>query len=341
MRVAVVGAGVFGATAALELAQAGATVDLYDARGDILDGATSACQARLHRGYHYPRSDATAATARDTAPVFEARFPGAIRRKKHHYVIADDSRVSADEYLAFCNRLGLAYEVVTPPQVYRAQVCVQVPESFVDVAALRRLLHRDLRAACVDMRYHQRVDPWALTGYDLVVAATYGQPWSRPLRYEICEIVYVQIGRYGKQDSFVILDGEYSSLDPVDHPEYILYDVKHTVHAANVGMKPEIPDEYVELLSRPGRVETPLTRFEAMANSAGRYLRALQPKGRGVCIYAGSRFSIRAVLPDVDATDERPTLIERDGNVISILSGKICTAVTTAQKVAEMALVPA
>ena len=34
MRVAVVGAGVFGATAALELAQAGATVDLYDARGD-------------------------------------------------------------------------------------------------------------------------------------------------------------------------------------------------------------------------------------------------------------------------------------------------------------------
>jgi hypothetical protein len=52
-------------------------------------------------------------------------------------------------------------------------------------------------------------------------------------------------------------------------------------------------------------------------------------------------FSVRAVLPNVDATDERPTLVERDGNVVSILSGKICTAVTAARQVAEAAMVAA
>jgi hypothetical protein len=44
------------------------------------------------------------------------------------------------------------------------------------------------------------------------------------------------------------------------------------------------------------------------------------------------------VLPDVDGTDERPTLIERDGNNVFVLSGKIGTAVQTADQVTELAL---
>ena len=50
----------------------------------------------------------------------------------------------------------------------------------------------------------------------------------------------------------------------------------------------------------------------------------------------GSRFAVRAVLPDVDATDERPTLVERDGNHISILSGKMNMAVWAARRALEI-----
>jgi hypothetical protein len=42
------------------------------------------------------------------------------------------------------------------------------------------------------------------------------------------------------------------------------------------------------------------------------------------------------VLPDVDATDERPTLVERDGNHISILSGKMNMAVWAARRALEI-----
>src|SRR5512147_1265721 len=112
VRIAVVGGGIFGATTAVDLARAGADVDLYEAEPDLLLGATAKCQARLHSGYHYPRSDSTAAAARDAAPEFAARYPTAIRRAAQHYVIARDSLVSAGEYLAFCDRLGLPYEVV-------------------------------------------------------------------------------------------------------------------------------------------------------------------------------------------------------------------------------------
>lgn len=326
MRVGVIGAGIFGATAAVDLALAGHRVDLYEARADILEGATARCQARLHRGYHYPRSDATAAAARDAAPVFAARYPTAIRQARHHYVIADDSKVSGAEYLAFLDRLGLPYEVVEDHRVHHAQLTVRVGEAFVDTAALRRKVRGDLAREGVLVHLNRWVAPEDLD-HDVVVVATYGQPWSRPLRYEVCEVALVEVGRYDGA-SFVILDGEYVSLDPYG-PGHLLYDVVHSVHASTVGYAPVVPDAYRELVAKPAVARpTDLSAVEVMLKSAGRHLRMLDPAGRGVSIYHGSMFAVRAVLPDVDATDERPTLLERDGNVISLLSGKICTAVT-------------
>lgn len=339
MRVAVIGGGVFGATVALELAKTGAQVDLFEAGRDILDGATARCQARLHSGYHYPRSDSTALAAKSGAVEFAGRFPEAIRKAQHHYVIAEDSKVSADDYLDFCDRLGLPYEVVYPTLVHHAQVTVRVPEAFVDVPVLRRILRRDLGLAGVRVNLGHWADPSSLRGYDLTVVATYGQPWSRPLRYEVCEVALVELGHYAGQ-SFVVLDGEYVSLDPhgVTH---MLYDVKHTVHAANVGYAPEVPEHLAPLLGRWGAAPTKVSRVDDMLDSASRHLRMMGRHGQGVSIYHGSLFSVRAVLPDVDATDERPTLLERDGNVVSILSGKICTAVAAAKQVVESVAVAA
>jgi hypothetical protein len=339
VRVAVIGGGVFGATAAVELANSGAQVDLFEAGRDILDGTTSRCQARLHSGYHYPRSDSTAAAAKAGAVEFSGRFPEAIRIAEHHYVIAEDSKVSADDYLDFCDRLGLPYEVVYPTLVHHAQVTVRVPEAFVDVPVLRRTLRRELGLAGVRVNLGHWADPGSLRGYDLTVVATYGQPWSRPLRYEVCEVALVELGHYANQ-SFVVLDGEFVSLDPYNRT-HMLYDVQHTVHHANVGYAPEIPEHLAPLLGRWGAAPTNVSRVDDMLDSASRHLRMMGRHGQGVAIYHGSLFSVRAVLPDVDATDERPTLVERDGDVVSILSGKICTAVTAARRVAEMALVAA
>lgn len=341
MRAAVIGGGVFGCTVAVDLARAGAQVDLFEARGDILEGATARCQGRLHSGYHYPRSDTTAATARDAAPEFAARYPEAIRRAQHHYVIDDEGHTSPADYLAFCDRLGLPYEVVDHPLVHRGMT-VRVPEALVDPKVLRRLLRRDLFQLGVRLFPNQWVEP-AKLHHDLVVVATYGQPWSRPLRYEIVETAYVELGGQYAGQSFVVLDGPCASLDPVGRT-HMLYDVANSVHFAREG-KPTAPtrvaDQYRDLIQAAGPRQTPLSRFSKMVETAGRNLRGISEHGQGVCIYAGSWFSIRAVLPGVDGTDERPTLVERDGNVISILSGKICTAVTTARQVTEMAMVPA
>lgn len=336
VRVAVIGGGVFGCTIAVDLARAGASVKLFEARFDILDGATSRCQARLHRGYHYPRSDATAMAARDAAAEFSARYRRAIDPIRHHYVIAPGSKTTPTDYLAFCDRLGLPYEVVKPPkQVHTSELCVRVPEALIDVPVLRRLIRGDLARAGVSLHLGQTADPDRLDGFHLIINATYGRWWPRPLRFEVCELALLELGRYNG-DSIVVLDGEFVSLDPHGRL-YALYDVKHSVHASNMGMAPEIPGRLARLLER-GMVRTPLSNVEAMAESAGRFLWGLDPHGQGVAIWHGSLFAVRAVLPDVDATDERPTLIEQDGNRIHVLSGKICTAVTAARQVTGLAL---
>jgi len=58
MKIAIIGAGFFGATAALKLSKYH-DVDLFEKKKDILNGASKINQFRFHLGFHYPRSKKT------------------------------------------------------------------------------------------------------------------------------------------------------------------------------------------------------------------------------------------------------------------------------------------
>jgi glycine/D-amino acid oxidase-like deaminating enzyme len=57
-KIAVAGAGIYGATAAIRLAEQGHQVHLFDPLG-LLRAASAINQYRVHAGYHYPRSAET------------------------------------------------------------------------------------------------------------------------------------------------------------------------------------------------------------------------------------------------------------------------------------------
>jgi glycine/D-amino acid oxidase-like deaminating enzyme len=54
-KIAVAGAGIYGATAAIRLAEQGHQVQMFDPLG-LLRAASAINQYRVHAGYHYPRS---------------------------------------------------------------------------------------------------------------------------------------------------------------------------------------------------------------------------------------------------------------------------------------------
>lgn len=328
MRVAVVGGGLFGSTAAVHLARSGHDVELFERRHDILTGASRASCGRLHLGYHYPRSEETARETLTASKSFMGEYADAVYPARHHYVIANGSKVNGQAYVAFLQRLGLHHHAMTMPLVREetTQLTVWAAESLLNVGRLRSALRRQLRSSGVRLRFGETGGP-EMPGYDLTVLATYGAHTTRPLRFEVTEVAVVGLPRAYAGQSYVVLDGPFCCVDPLPGTHlHLLYDVQHSVHWANVGTTPEVPNHLAELVDA-GRVVTPHTHVEAMAETARRYFRRFEAE------YVGSMFTIRAVLPDVDDTDERPTLVERDGSTVRVLSGKLDTAVTAARQV--------
>lgn len=319
MRAAVVGGGVFGCTIAVELSQAGADVTLYERHRDVLMGASRANQGRVHRGYHYPR-DPQAAELATRAAEFEARFGSCLVDTRQHYLVATDS--DAEAYEKSVRDAGLPWRPVDSPLVRTDAVsaCIGVDERLVDADRLRDVLRRDL--ADLECRYGVSADAAELAAdYDWVVDATYGRYWTQPLRYEVCETVLVQLAAEFRGQGFVVMDGDYCSVDPRDR-RHMLYDVAHSVHAVD-----EVPGHLARLID-VGLIYTVHSRYDAMLDTARRFLDV------GTAIYCGSYFTVRAVLPD-DGTDARPTLVRVDGNIVRVLAGKLAAAPWAAQRVVE------
>lgn len=333
--IAVIGGGIFGATVARDLGRAGCKVELFEQNYNLLLGATSASQGRLHRGYHYPRS--APLNLSDHARLFRSEFPEAVSENARHiYAIArEGSHTSASEFTDFCTRLNLAYDFDCPEVIRSDSVSLSIRamEALINVDVLRSRLIDDLAVAGVRVLLQSKVDPAHLSGYDWVVDARYGNGWHHPLVFEVCETVGLRMPASFQDLSLVIMDGPFLSLDPVPGQNYhSLYHVNHSVHATNRGNAPAVPSHLLPLIDR-GLVRTSFSRVSSMLRSAAVFLRGLEQ-----IEYLGSKFAVRAVLPNVEHTDERPTIVHQQDNHVSILSGKIDMCVWAAQRTCDLIL---
>ena len=327
-RVSVVGGGLYGCVAAVELAREGHEVDLYERHADLLHGASRCNQGRIHRGFHYPRSRNTASEAAEAAPRFEARYARAIDRSvDHYYAIADDSSTltGPGEYLAFLERTGLTYWPEHPSWLRDCAVCVRAEESFVNLDVLRDLLWRELAQAHVRVRLATPVEDLRVDGMGSeVVRATYGTGWVQPLQWEVVEIALFRLPVALRRTSLVVMDGPFSSIDPLPGGLHMVYDVRVSVHARNVGLAPAIPPALHALLDR-GPLYTTLSRHKTLQAGAALYMRGVEDAD-----YQGSMFTVRAVLPNTDATDERPFRVLAGPGGLQLLPGKLASCLSAA-----------
>lgn len=334
MRVAVVGAGLFGCTAAIYAKRAGHHVELYDWRSDIMQGASGRCYYRLHRGYHYPRSPETARESlRAEASFLQEYGPAVIHDGTQFYAIAD-GKITERQFVLFMERMGLPYlrcasSVIDLPDVF------EVSEPRIDGQVLTELVRDKLSGIPLKLgRYFQDMND-----YDAVVLAGYadtnatmtnlGLP-TRDYKFQIVEKPIVRMPREFAGVSIMVVDGPFGCLDPHGDGLHVLGHVTETIHHANIGREPQIPIEYSGLLRWIGCDVPKITRLPQVVEALSQFIPDVRKAE-----HVASVFTVRAVIPDDN--DARPTLVDCvSDKVIRIFSGKLGTAVSAARETVAM-----
>lgn len=110
----IIGGGIFGCYAALYLAKKGARVALLEKESRLFQKASLVNQARLHGGYHYPRSVATAALSDEHKARFTAEHQRFVNFsfEKFYAVDRHGSFTDARQFERFCEYLDIRCERV-------------------------------------------------------------------------------------------------------------------------------------------------------------------------------------------------------------------------------------
>ncbi|MFH5232795.1 FAD-dependent oxidoreductase [Antrihabitans spumae] len=336
------GAGLFGITSALLLSRDGWNVRLVEQRPSIMSGASGNNIFRLHRGYHYPRSIETAVASQESEIQFVGEYGDAvIYSSEHLYAISkSDSLTSAEDFLAHCRTISLPFTKVENPIFRRGSVdlVVRAEEARIDPRALITICKQKLRESEVDVRCGTGVTPELATQFDFLVLANNSGindtasalDLPVPVRqYELCEVAVVDRVPVGDRD-IVVMDGGFISLSPFGRApgKYLLYDVVNSVQSTQVSAICQLHPEHAY---RDQWEESIPSSFDAMKANACQFLEGFENVRR-----CRSLWSIRTVLPNVDATDERPTTVEwLAPTVLSVFSGKLGTSVVAGRKVVE------
>ena len=346
------GGGFYGSAIAIYLArQRGLKrVTLIERETELLARASYNNQARVHNGYHYPRSFTTANRSRINAPRFVRDWPEAIHDNfTGLYAVARrNSKVTARQFERFCREIGADLQTAEPEQkalfnsrlieqVYAVQECAFDATKLADWAT-RELGQQGVRV-CVGAEVtsvaHGPSDTLRVgfemgTGGRAELTSRYlfnctysglnrlggGFPSiGSELKHEIAEMALMKVPPPLDGLGITVMDGPFFSMMPF--PARGLHTLSHVRYTPHVSWQdgPAI-DPYMKLESYDK-----VSRADRMVRDVARYLPALNEAK-----YVESLFEVKTVLAKNEADDGRPILFERHADLpgaYSILGGKI------------------
>jgi glycine/D-amino acid oxidase-like deaminating enzyme len=343
----IIGGGFYGARLSLQLRATGRTVLLVEREPGLLGRASLRNQARVHNGYHYPRSLLTSLRSRLNYARFLDEYGECVDRSfPHYYAIGRGlSKITAAQFAEFCRRIG-APAVAAPSAVRklfsdtRIDSVFEVQECAFDAARLRARVERDLAIAGVDVRCEtealrlseKRVVLGTSAGEygvetDLVLNCTYSRlnrlladsgAGVIPAKHELTEMALIEPPPELAGAAVTVMDGPFFSMMP--YPSrgpgiFTLSHVRYTPHASWLDQPGErVADADLQLAGRA-------TRYMHMVRDAERYLPAMRNSR-----YADSLWEVKTVMPRSEQDDSRPILLRRSERLpfcLTVLGAKI------------------
>jgi 2-polyprenyl-6-methoxyphenol hydroxylase-like FAD-dependent oxidoreductase len=336
----IIGAGIFGLYAALMSAKKGYTVRVLEKANAPFQKASHRNQARIHRGYHYPRSLATALGTLEYVERFITDFDFAVDRNLEQiYAIAQQfSYTDPGEYEKFCRHAGIPLEPISTDTYFNTSTIAaayRTAEYTFDATRMYAFLSTELEkypnvtiecnTTVVSVEREATQHRCVLsTGKSLetsfVINATYAglndviqtfgyEPIK--IKYEFAELALCRVSERISHVGLTVMDGPFFSLMPFGMTGlHTLSSVTYTPHITR--NTPEDMDAYV-----------PTTRFNEMYQLAQKYL-----SPDITLTYDSSLYATKTILTKTEVDDARPTLLHTHATepyFVSIMSGKINT----------------
>ncbi len=340
---AIIGGGFFGCSLALAFAAAGERVVVVEKGEDLLTRASYVNQARVHNGYHYPRSFLTAARSAINYPRFLVDFDDCIDRSftQVYGIARGGSKVSPYQYRRFCQTIGIPLKPV-PDRIARLFDPDRIEEVFCteecafDAVRLRARLKAMIEERGVTVLTGLEIDRVTGEGkQEMVLHATGGGTVEAkqvfncvyseinrllgrsgmpllPLKHEVAEMAMIEVPASLRDTGITIMDGPYFSLMPF--PALGLHSLSHVTYT---------PHESWTDTSHPNRAqpEARLSRSIFMQRDAQRYMPVLSGAR-----HVRSLFETKTVLLRNEVDDGRPILCRQNyglKNFHVILGAKI------------------
>jgi glycine/D-amino acid oxidase-like deaminating enzyme len=342
----VIGGGFYGCSLALFLRSVSDKIIVVEAGGALMNRASRVNQARIHTGFHYPRSAMTAVKSMILHRRFADDFPEAIHDDfQMLYAIARRrSKISAKRFHRMFSDMGAPIAPANPSQAAlfdpaAIEAVFACTERAFDYSVLRDHMQGRLAALDVDLRLDTQVRQLEERGDGVIVRlssgaeiharyvfnVTYSQINSvlrsgalreADLKHEVTEIALIRPPRQMQGHGITIMDGPFLSVMPYPSEKlYSLTHVRYTPHKSwTDSASGRSPHEIFENLR-------PETRHRHMILDGVRYVPCLVEAE-----WIKSIYEVKTVLLKNENDDGRPILYHRrpeDSRVISILGGKI------------------
>lgn len=360
----VIGGGFYGAAIAIYLARQRGfrRIVLVEREPALLRRASLNNQARVHNGYHYPRSFTTAYRSRINLPKFVRDWPEAVKLDftKLYAIARRNSKVTARQFERFSHEIGARITLADPAlqglfEKRLIESVYQVDEYAFDSTKLATWAEHELGACGVQTRLGTRVT--AITGGPnetlratlqcdpemenfissrYVFNCTYSGlnqfkgeflGTRTRLKQEITEMALMQVPPLLRELGITVMDGPFFSMMP--YPARGLHTLSHVRYTPHLQWVDEEGIDPYQKLSQYASE----TRVDRMVRDVARYLPPMRDAK-----YVDSLFEIKTVLMKNEGDDGRPILFEKHQELphcYSILGGKIDNIYDVLEKLDE------
>lgn len=358
----IIGAGLYGLYSALFCCKRGQNVLVLECDPTPFRRATYINQARVHQGYHYPRSISTAMKSAGYFERFNKDYAFCVN-KEFEQIYATSSQYSwsdGKQFKEFCRAAGIPCEELHPSNYFKSGMCdgvFRTREYTYDAMILKDYFLEELQKYPNSFEIRYGIDICTIDKLqdayvihtkendvfksDFVLNATYAGTnqildmvgfEKFGIKYELCEIILCDVNERLKNIGFTVMDGPFFSIMPFGKTGFhSLTSVTFTPHTTSYD---EVPTFACQEQS-DGRCSDrhlgncndcqakPKTAFPYMANLARKYM-----LDDYKFEYRSSLFSMKPILMSSEIDDSRPTVIRtysKNPTFVGVLSGKINT----------------